>query len=363
MRALTSFFSFILFILLFGCAKEPEAIEDDLTLAILGQSLIEHDPRDYFENPLSTITPTLERADVVFTNMEVAIKGEDCLDCVKTRDDVFFHGAGPSVIDYLQSIGVSMISLANNHTWDYGAGGILSGKAEVLKRGIATTGTGENAEVAVAPAYHDKGGVRFGLVAAASVMITDEARATTDRAGINYLIPGNEEDWTRNLASISEGAANSDITIAYQHYQTDAPDGWQQQWARAAIDAGADIYVGDGEPHIWGVEVYNDGLIIYGMSNFIFHSRTALGNYPPEAWHSVFAEISISDGNLSAVTFTPIKLDPGTEGPLFNETRGYPEVATGELSSEIIDHLIGQSEQYGTHFEMLDGKVQIDLQP
>ena len=40
--------------------------------------------------------------------------------------DAVFHGAGPGVLDYLHEIGVSLVSFANNHSWDYGDAGIVS---------------------------------------------------------------------------------------------------------------------------------------------------------------------------------------------------------------------------------------------
>ena len=155
-----------------------------------GQALIEHDPREYLEAPLATVAPILASADAAFTNLEVAVAEPGC-DCRPTRDDVFFHGAGPEVLDYLGELGVSLLSLANNHSWDYGA----------------------------------------------------------------------------------------DFVIAYQHYQIDGPPGWQERWARATVDAGADLYISHGEPRLAGVEAYGGGLILYGLGNFIFHSRTEIGNY------------------------------------------------------------------------------------
>ncbi len=106
-----------------------------------------------------------------------------------------------------------------------------------------------------------------------------------------------------------------------------------------------------------GVEVYRDRLILYGLANFIFQSRTEPGYYPAETWQSVVAEVSMDAGGLDGVVFTPIVLDSGEPGPLFFERRGFPEVAGGELGQLILQHLVERSEPYGTALELEQGRA------
>jgi len=348
-----------------ACADGPEQSSDaapSLELAIVGQALIEHDPRAYLEAPLQSVAPILDEADVVFTNLEVAIAGPACA-CEPTRTDVFFHGAEPGVLDYLRDLGVSLLSLANNHAWDYGTEGVSSTIAEATARGFTHSGTGVSVSAAVAPAYLTVGGLTLSLVSAASVNSPEGARATEDRPGVNMLDPTSSTDWDRNLASVRTARGQSDIVIVYQHFQTDAEDGWQETWARAAIDAGADIYVSHGEPTLSGVEVYEGGLILYGLGNFIFHTKTELGRYTPDVWESVIAEVLLDERGAIEVTFTPVVLDRGSEGPLFFETRGYPEVAEGEAGEFILARLIELSVPYGTALELVDGTATLQVRP
>ena len=81
--------------LLLGCSGRADGAagpEPSVRLGIVGQALIEHDPRAYLEAPLRSVVPILAAADAVFTNLEVAVSGPGC-SCVRTRDDVFFHGS------------------------------------------------------------------------------------------------------------------------------------------------------------------------------------------------------------------------------------------------------------------------------
>ena len=136
--------------------------------------------------------------------------------------------------------------------------------------------------------------------------------------------------------------------------------GWDS-FARATIDAGADIYVSHGEPTLKGVEVYHGGLILYGLGNFIFHTKTDVGRYPPDVWQSVIVEVAFGSEGAEEVTFTPVVLDEGTEGPGFFETRGIPEVAEGQLGQGILRRLIDLSDPYGTKIELRDGSATLTI--
>lgn len=189
---------------LMGCAeRSQEAAEriSRVSLAIVGQALIEHDPREYLEAPLQSARPILDRADAVFTNLEVAIAGQGCL-CQPTRDDVYFHGAEPAVPRLSPEARRVVLALANNHSWDYGTEGILSTIAEADARGLVHSGTGADVSEAAAPAYLDLHGVTLSLISMASVNAPAEARATESRAGVNMLDPDDAADWERNLASV-----------------------------------------------------------------------------------------------------------------------------------------------------------------
>ena len=326
------------------------------TLAILGQALIEHDPRQYLDDPLATVVPVLDAADAVFTNLEVAIAGPGC-HCPRTRDDIYFHGAGPEVLDYLAEIGVTLLSLANNHSWDYGPQGVVSTFEEAARRGFTYAGTGRTLQHALAPAYREAGGLRVGVVAVATVNAPPEAAATDTGIGVNMMAPGDAAARDLNLEAIRRAGAGSDVLIAYQHFQTDAPEGWQQRWAKAAIQAGADLYVSHGEPRLAGVEAYGGGLILYGLGNFIFHTRTEVGNYPRDAWESVIVTVSVGEDGVREAVFTPLALDEGVDDELFFELRGYPEVAGGEQGTAILERLSSMSATYGTQLEIRDGRA------
>jgi poly-gamma-glutamate synthesis protein (capsule biosynthesis protein) len=336
--------------------RQETAEQGSLTIALLGQSLIEHDPRRYLDAPLSTVVPTLMDADIVFSNLEVSICSEG-VRCEPTRHDQYFHGAGPEVLDYLHSIGVNLLSLSNNHSWDYGTEGILYGLEEVSRRGMVHAGTGETLRQALSPAYLKTDAYTVALIAAASAKLKPGAAATAERPGVNVLLPGDETARQQNIASIGEAVANADVVIVYQHFQSIGTMEWQKSWARAAIDAGADVFVSHGEPVLGGVEQYKEGLIFYGLGNFIFHTRSEIGHYPVDVWRSVIARVSMRGHRAVEVEFIPVIIDEGRPGENFLQTRGYPEVASGREAEEILGSLIEKSREFGTDLDLRNGRA------
>ncbi|MDE2660959.1 MAG: CapA family protein [Acidobacteriota bacterium] len=344
-----------------GEVRQASSDDDSIQVILLGQALIEHDPRPYLEAPLRTVTPILSSADLVFTNLEVAVRNEGC-ECVPTREGTFFHGAGPAVLDYLLDIKVDLLSLANNHSWDYGAPGIASTISEATQRGFTAAGTGANLREATAPAYHELSGLKFALVAMATVNNPPEAAATEARAGVNMLGLDDQADWDRNIAAIQEAARSADVVIAYQHFQVDDPGGWQRRWARATVDAGASLYVSHGQPTLSGVELYRGRPIFYGLGNFIFHTRTEPGHYPDDVWESVIVEMRLARSGVQSISLTPIALDQGVPGEFFFEKRGYPEVAQPERGRGILQRLAELSSALGTTLALRDGQAFVELE-
>ena len=326
-----------------ACAADSAAgPQEDFNIVFTGQSLIEHDPRTYIDAPSQSVRPYLQGADVAFTNLEVAVSNPEC-DCRPTRDDVYFHGVGPETVPYLADMGFTLMSLSNNHAWDFGANGILSTIEVVESLGVAHAGTGVDLEAAAAPGFLKAGGRTVALVSVATTNLPADAAATADRPGVNVLNPGDEIAWARTMSAIRAADAAADIVIVYQHFQVSDHEEFQVAFARAAVDAGADVYVSHGEPTLAGVESYGDGVIFYDLGNFLFHSKAKLGRYTPDVWESVLADVSFDADGVRDVTFTPVILNEVGVEPHPLPTRGQPEVATGEAGVGILKRLQAMS--------------------
>jgi poly-gamma-glutamate capsule biosynthesis protein CapA/YwtB (metallophosphatase superfamily) len=340
--------------------RPAEPIDGGVRVAFVGQALIEHDPRAYSQTPLRDIRAVLMRADAAFTNLEVSVDNPDA-PCVPTRKDQFFHGAPPKVAGFLAEIGIDLVSLSNNHSWDLGACGVSASIEAARAAGLAFAGTGSSITEAMAPAVFQARDLRIALVAVATTRLPPEAAATSERIGINTLDVDDQAAWDRNIAAIRAAAAASDIVIAYQHYQIREGGDFQQRWARAAIDAGAEIYVSHGQPELGRVEAYGGGLILYNLGNFIFHSRTKVGHYPAKAWQSVIAEVLVDSKGVKEVVFRPIVLNEVGTADLHLETRGLPALAAGAEAQAILLRMKELSGEQGSSFEVGDGQARMVL--
>ena len=346
---------------LLALSSPHHVLAQPLRLALLGQALIEADPRGPGRSPSRTIRPLLDAADGVFTNLEASVKDTGCV-CTPTRTDVFQHAATPDVLDYLKTLHVSVLSLANNHAWDFGAEGVLSTLHAATARGFTVAGTGPTIGAATAPAYRTIKGHRVALVAVATVRLAPDAAATDTRAGVNLMPMEQPADWDRNIAALGDARKHAEIVIAYHHCQTLCTDAWQQRWAHAAIDAGATLYIAHGEPTLRGIEVYHGRPILYGLGNYIFQTKTEGGHYPPDVWESVVADVVIGSAGAASFTFTPIVLD-GEAGAVAGTPRGIPEVATSARGATILSRLATLSAATGTTIEVRGGKGYLVIPP
>ena len=357
-----------------------------LNITLAGQSTIRSDIRVHTPSAVSTIAPLLG-GDVVFTNFESTIvePGEPL------NGGRFL--SPPESLDALQAMGFNLLSLANNHAFDMKVPGIQNAIREASRRNIAHAGTGNTLEEATAPAYLKTPKGTVALVAMASGFVAEGGAATSSRPGVNELRvergTPNEDDAQRILRSIREAAAHADLVMVYQHnhifgdvpFQTLfeeglperlAPPEWLKTWARAEVDAGADIVVMHGAPLLHGVEIDRGKPIFYDLGNFIFQAPpTTIMLEEPIIWESVVASVEFVGKTLESVTFRPIAMNKIGEGQpdahdpfannLFLQTRGLPKLATGEQAFYILDRLANASKPFGTTIAVSGETAQIHL--
>jgi len=272
-----------------GCG--PAHGEPEITLVVAGQALIKKDPRLHWEHPFGSLEPILQSADVAFTNFEMSVgSGDDRCGLPQdyetflgepslSRDERPGNTSGPHAVDspvmeFLADLGFDLMSLANNHAWDLGDCGVAATQEAAAALGVTFAGTGPDVSSATAPAYIDVEGVRIGLVAATT---SHDERSLIHHA-VNGVWTGWQDDWDRNLAAVREAASRADFVIYYHHFQIDEDEfaevvpgdstgdghlwledvpGWQTNFARAILDAGASVYLGNGHRAFDGVEIYN----------------------------------------------------------------------------------------------------------
>jgi hypothetical protein len=174
--------------------------------------------------------------------------------------------AEPAKIEGLADAGLDWVSLANNHIRDAGGNGIIQTRKNLAKWGIAFGGAGKDLAEARKPSLLKVGDVTVAILAYDT--IAKYYAATADRAGSAQMSAKAVRDDVK-----AARAAGADVVIVFPHwgveYQASATK-TQRSLGKAAIDAGADLVIGN-HPHWAGaMEVYKGKPIWYALGNFVF---------------------------------------------------------------------------------------------
>jgi poly-gamma-glutamate synthesis protein (capsule biosynthesis protein) len=185
-----------------------------------------------------------------------------------------FHSSGtvftanPAFIEGIANVGIDYVSLANNHIRDAGGAGILQTIDALDGFGIEHSGAGANLAAARTPAVLKPTPDGPTVAILGYDTIAGGYTASADRAGSARLTAVTVAE------DVAEArAAGADIVIVFPHWGTEyraQPFAAQRQLAKACIDAGADLVIGNHAHWAGAVEIYNGKPIWYALGNFVF---------------------------------------------------------------------------------------------
>lgn len=212
----------------------------------------------------------MDAADIMMVNNEFTYSSRGKPLPGKT----FTFRAKPETAANLSVLSADIVSLANNHVYDYGETALLDTLDTLNQHGILHVGAGRNLEEAKQIVYFQTGDMKIAYVSATQVersyVYTKEATDTT--AGVLRTY-----DPAAFLEVIKKADETSDFVVVYVHWGTEGVNRFeadQQNLGHQYIDAGADLVMGD-HPHcLQGVEYYKGVPIFYSLGNFWFNSRT-----------------------------------------------------------------------------------------
>ncbi len=258
----------------------------------------------------------LTGADLVIANFE------------NPAPDAFrFHGSGtvfsadPAYIEGLVNAGIDYVSLGNNHIRDAGAKGILDTIENLDGFGIAHSGAGADLAAARTPAVLEAGGVTVAVLGYDT--IAGGYFAAADRAG---SAPLTAENVRADVAAAR--AAGADLVIVFPHWGTEydpTPFAGQRKLAEAAIDAGADMVIGNHAHWAAGIEIYAGKPIWYALGNFVFDQ-----SWSEPTMEGVTLELTFDGARLVQVRMRPhLILDKAQ--PNFMDPAGSGAVVMGQV--------------------------------
>jgi len=412
-----------------------------MTMALTGDAIITRRLSAYQEPSFLRMIEMIRGADMAFTNLEMLFHDYEPYPMHESGGT--YMRAEPALLKELVWAGFDLVSLANNHTGDYGVEGMRLTRRYVEAAGLVGAGVGEELAEAREARFFETANGRVALVSVASTFTEHSAAAkpraaVRGRPGLNPLryrtvrvvtrdhlermrtllrdmsvnVPASGDTLrafntqlaagdpagirtfpdpqdveeiaavVRNASRLAEFVLVT--THAHERGATNAePAEFLTSFARAMVDAGADLFVGHGPHVLRGIELYQGKPIFYSLGDFLFQNETVLrlpdDNYRPysldqnagvadfndaryargtrgfpaqrEIWESVVAVARWRGDQLAALELHPITLGFGQPEPV----RGRPMLADRELGRKIIGDLIERSRPFGTTIEWRDG--------
>jgi poly-gamma-glutamate capsule biosynthesis protein CapA/YwtB (metallophosphatase superfamily) len=274
-------------------ADENETIKlvfgGDVTLTAAYNDIVPNarDP----EYPFKRLRTFFQNADLVMVNCETAItrRGNRVAKQFNFRMD-------PEMASAFSRAGISLVTIANNHVFDYGVEGLSDTLHTLDALHIGHVGAGMTLEEARKPVVRNIKGKKIVFLAYGNY-----AAATARTPGTAYRNP---DYVVEDVKSAKKNGA--DIVVINFHWGTELarqPNSGDRALAYRAVEAGADIIVGH-HPHVLQpMEIYHGKVIAWSLGNFIFG-----GNRRSEK-ESALLEVSISPrGDMSYVSI-PIRID------------------------------------------------------
>ena len=214
--------------------------------------------------------------------------------------------SGPNIgmkteyISALRHLNIDAVGLANNHTGDFGEGGVLHNLSYLKENGILYAGAGRNIDEAYQPLVVEREGECASVI---TVCENEFGMATKTKAGAAGF------DLYRMVKLIKDEKAKGRVVIVNFHggnEENPFPSPKKRGLYRSFIECGADAVIAMHTHCPQGYEYYLCKPIVYSMSNFFFVYQNPQGlRANPDAafYYGYMSELCIKDGNVS---FKPI---------------------------------------------------------
>lgn len=252
------------------------------------------------KNLLDSVKHILKDADVTFGNLEGTLAGDKGKVKRCRNPKLCYAFRSPSHYGtYFKDAGFDLLSIANNHSGDFGAEGRQITMQKLQENGIAYAGL-----LSCPTTVIERNGVKYGLAAFAP-----------NSGTVNIRRIEAAKEIIKNLDSIcdivivsfhggAEGRSKQHVTKKTEYYVGE-DRGNIYAFSHAVIDAGADIVFGHG-PHVTrAMELYKDRLICYSLGNFATYDRFSL---TAQSGVAPIVKVSITpQGEFVKAQITPIK--------------------------------------------------------
>lgn len=199
------------------------------------------DINDYLY-PFRNVQSFLANADITFGNLENAVTKN----CPRQYKGSFSFCATPEIAKGLQESGVDVVTLANNHSYNFGSDGFEETKKNLSNLGIKSVGW-DNLEII------EKNGIKFGFL------------------GFDYVT--SQKNIESDLNLIKESNEKVDVLIISPHWGEEykaVANNFQINLAKRMVENGADLIIGHHPHWVQNFEEVNGIPVYYSLGNFVF---------------------------------------------------------------------------------------------
>ncbi|QRG65682.1 CapA family protein [Brevibacillus choshinensis] len=258
-----------------------------------------------YDYPFQHVSELFLADDYTIANLETPITERG----TPADNKAFVYKSSPSAVPAMKGAGIDAVNLANNHSMDQGADGLLDTLQSLEDHQVEYVGAGRNQARAYTPVTIEKNGIRMAIFGFSRVIPEYSWYAGVDKPGLAAVY-----DPTLAVQAIQKARTDADLVVVIAHWgkeKVDYPVDHQTTLAHAFIDAGADLVVG-GHPHVLqGFEKYKDKWIAYSLGNFIFTRAVE-----PKTWESMVLQASCTKSGDCELTMLPYHAELGQAVPM-----------------------------------------------
>ena len=269
----------------------------------------------------------MQNADVLVLNNEFTYtdRGQP------TPGKAFTFRANPSRVSAMLDLGCDLVTLANNHVWDYGLEGITDTFSTLDQASLPYVGAGNNLDEACRAQYYVANGRKIAIVNATQIerSYTYTKQATKDSPGVLKTLDPN-----LFCQVISDTKDHSDFVIVCVHWGTEGNSHYGQDQillANAYVQSGADVIIGGHTHCLQGMEYIGDVPVYYSLGNYWFATSANM----PSTYDTGLARIQVFRNLSTTCEFIPCMFSQGKTSIASKENTGRIIAELNNLSQSV----------------------------
>jgi poly-gamma-glutamate capsule biosynthesis protein CapA/YwtB (metallophosphatase superfamily) len=344
----------------------------------------------------------MQEADIAYGNLEFSINDRPEL------QRPFYNFRAPREFAWeVAAIGINMVSMANNHSLDFGPEGLKECLRALDLTSITHAGAGATLAAAHAPGTKrvqsrttqfallsymrywtnryrsaDPSAPSLATIDPAAILVARDGKVETVEGPLEDDIKAMEDDIVlakRRSQVVMVSLHNHDVSHHRVYGIQDKTPANDEIMYRRAIDAGADMVLGSGPHVLRGIEIYKGKPIFYSLSDFIYqyrtpdripidliHQRDTELDRPtnvsvwdrrdtPQTMEGVLVRMTVNQEKLRRIQLIPITIDD--EGPLY----GVPRLVSDQRAKQAFELLQRLSAPYGTTIVVKGWYAEIEM--